>query len=80
MGPMGPSGLGPWALWAPWALAQITKTQAISYCVTEHCFVSGILGVRKNRLLLNIDVFFEMFAILADVDLNSRLVIYKMAI
>ena len=32
MGPMGPRGLGPWALWAPWALGPKKKN---SNCVVR---------------------------------------------
>ena len=76
MGPMGPRGLGPWALWAPGALGPTP----FRLCRRTLLFF-GILGVpKKKRFVQNLGVFFEIFAILANVDLNSRLKICKVAI
>ena len=77
MGPMGPGGLGPWALWAPGALGPTP----FRLCRRALVFFQ-ILGVPKIKrcFVMKIVVCLMVFAILANVDLNSRLTIHKITI
>ena len=77
-----------WALWAPGALdhgpygPQGPWAQPLFDCVAELFFLFGILGVPKNKnvFFIEITVYFVIFAILANVDPNLKLTIYKIAI
>ena len=66
MGPMGPRGLGP----NPFST------------VSQFFFVFRDFGRPQNEnvFVMKISVFFEIFAILANVDLNLRLAICKVTI
>ncbi len=68
MGPMGPRGLGP------------NPFSTVSPCPPGVFFRQKRRLKKKKRISKKIGVFFEIFAILANVDLNLRLKICKIAI
>ena len=69
MGPMGPRGLGP------------NPFSTVSACPPGIFFrQKRRLEKKEVRISRKISVFFEFVAILANVDLNLKLTIYKMAI
>ena len=78
MGPMGPRGLGPWALWAPGALGPTPFR--LCRRALRGFFSAKKASKQKKKNSKKISVYFEIFAILANADLNSKLEIYKMAI
>ncbi len=79
MGPMGPRGLGPWALWAPGALGptpfRLCRRALRGFFSAKKASQTNIMRISKK-----IDVFLMIFAILANVDLNLRFTICKIAI
>ena len=69
MGPMGPRGLGP------------NPFSTVSPCPPGVIFRQNRRPKKKvMRISKKIDVFLRIFAILANVDLNVRLKIYKITI
>ena len=68
VGPMGPRGLGP------------NPFPTVSPCPPGVFFRQKRRLKKEVRISKKIGVFVEIFAILANVDLNSKLKIYKIAI
>ena len=72
MGPMGPRGLGPWALWAPGALGP-TPFRLCRRALRGFFFGKKGVPTKTMRISKNIGVFLPIFVMLANVDLNPRL-------
>ena len=78
MGPMGPRGLGPWALWAPGALGPTPFR--LCRRALQGFFGKNSVPKTNYAYLLKNDVCLYIFAMLANVDSNLKLKICKIAI